>query len=214
MNKIALSQPRLAWAGVVGPALFVIIFTLEGWLRTGYEPARMYISELSLGSGGWIQNANFIIFGVLFLVFTRRVAAEFRHGKASQWGTILLTIIATCYLAFGFFVMDPVGTAASEMTLHGILHGLLGEVVLALMPVSCFVYLQRYREDTKWQYLQGWMLGLGTISAIAGTLLIVAMNLPAVQRALDEWLGLIQRIAIIPFTLWLFIFALGLLRRR
>lgn len=213
MNKISLNQPQLAWVGVIGPTLFVAIFTFEGWLRSGYEPTRMYVSELSLGSRGWIQNANFIVFGLLFLVFTRSVAAEFHNGKASRGGIILLTIIAICYLAFGFFVMDPVSTPRNQMTFHGILHVLIGEVVLALMPASCFVFLRRFREDAKWQFLQWWTLLLGTIIAIASILLIVAMNLPDAQKVLNEWLGLIQRTSIVPFMIWLFIFALGLLRR-
>lgn len=214
MNKISLKRPQFAWAGVIGPTLFVAVFTFEGWLRSGYEPARMYVSELSLGSRGWIQNANFVVFGLLFLVFTWSVAAEFQNGKASRGGIILLTIIAICYLAFGFFVMDPVSTPRNEITFHGMLHFLIGEVVLTLMPASCFVFLRRFREDAKWHFLQWWTLVLGTIIAIASILLIVAMNLPDVQKALNEWLGLIQRTSIVPFMAWLFIFALGLLRRR
>jgi len=213
MNKIPLNQPQLAWVGIIGPTLFVAIFTFEGWLRSGYEPARMYVSELSLGSRGWIQNANFIVFGLLFLVFTRSVAAEFQDGKASRGGIILLTIIAICYLAFGFFVMDPVSTPRNEMTFHGMLHALIGEVVLALMPASCFVFLRRFREDAKWRFLQWWTLVLGTIIAVASILLIVAMNLPEAQKVLNEWLGLVQRTSIVSFMIWLFIFALGLLRR-
>jgi hypothetical protein len=27
-----------AWAGLIGPTLFVAIFTLEGWFRPGYAP--------------------------------------------------------------------------------------------------------------------------------------------------------------------------------
>jgi len=213
MNKISLNQRQLTWAGIIGPPLFVAIFTLEGWFRPGYEPTRMYVSELSLGSRGWIQNVNFVVFGLLFLVFSRSVAAEFQSGKASRGGIILLTIIAICYLSFGFLVMDPVSTPRNEMTLHGMLHGFLGEVVLSLMPVSCFVFLRRFREGTKWRFFQWWTLTFGTIIAIASILLIAAMNLPDTQKALNEWLGLIQRTAIVPFLIWLFIFALGLLRR-
>ena len=39
-----------AWAGIIGPVLFVTIFTLEGWLRPGYKPFEMFVSALSLGT--------------------------------------------------------------------------------------------------------------------------------------------------------------------
>jgi hypothetical protein len=136
-----MSQPRLAaWAGIIGPPLFVGIFTIEGWLRPGYEPLKMYVSALSLGPRGWIQIANFVVFGVLLLVFTRGVAAEFQDGIASRWGLILLTIIAICYLVSGPFVMDPTGTPPNQITLHGTLHGIFGGIVFLLMPISCFFF--------------------------------------------------------------------------
>ena len=213
MNKISLNQPQLTWAGIIGSPLFVVIFTLEGWIRPGYEPIRMYVSELSLGSRGWIQSANFMVFGLLFLMFTQSVAGEFQTEKASRGGILLLSIIAICYLAFGFFVMDPVGTPRNELTFSGIIHALIGEVVLVLIPVSCFVFLRRFREEAKWRFLQWWTFVLGTIIATASSLTIVSMNLPNMQTALNEWLGLIQRCSIVPYMIWLFSFALALLRQ-
>src|SRR5215471_18412597 len=103
-------RPLAAWAGMVGPALFVAVFTVEGWLRPGYNPLGMYVSELSLGPRGWIQVANFVVVGVLLLVFARGVAAEFREGKASRAGPLLLAIIAFSLLVSGPLVTDPAST--------------------------------------------------------------------------------------------------------
>jgi len=214
MRKTIIDQHQLSiWAGIIGPTLFVAIFMLEGWLRPGYEPLKMYVSELSLGPRGWIQIVNFIVFGVLLLVFTRGVAAEFQSGKAARGGILLLRIIALCYLASGPFVTDPASTPRNQMTLHGTLHGIFGAIVFTLMPISCFVFLRRFREDPKWQFLQWPTLALGTISAVGVILLSVATKLPNTQNVFNEWLGLIQRTAIVPFMIWLFIFALGLLKQ-
>jgi hypothetical protein len=213
MQTLTQGQRRLAiWAGILAPALFVTTFMLEGWLRPGYQPFSTFVSALSLGPRGWIQIANFIIFGGLFLVFTRAVAAEFQSGKASRGGLTLLTIIASCYLLSGPFVMDPPGTPLSQATLHGTLHGIFGAAVFSLMPISCFVYLRRFRSDPKWKSMQGWTLVLGTISAVGVILLTVATKLPD-QKMFTDWLGLIQRTAIVPFMIWLFIFALALRKR-
>ncbi len=208
MNRRQLS----AWAGMIGATLFVLIFTLEGWYRPGYKPLEMYVSALSLGSRGWIQILNFIVFGVLLFVFSRGVAAEFPNGKASLGGLIILTIIAICYLLSGPFVMDPANTPRSQMTFHGTMHGIFGAFVFSLMPVSCFVFLRRFRIDPKWQFLQWWTLGLGTISAFGVILLTIATKTPDMQSIFSNWLGLIQRTAIVPFMVWVFIFALGLLK--
>lgn len=209
-----MNQRQLAaWAGMIGPALFVAIFTIEGWLRPGYEPLKSYVSVLSLGSRGWIQIANFILLGVLLLIFTRCVAAEFQTGKASRGGPILLTIIAILFIVSGPFVMDPTGTPLNQVTVHGTIHGLAGGIIFLLMPISCFVFLRRFRVDPNWRSLQWWTLALGIIIAAAVVLLTISSKLPEVQNVFIDWLGFIQRIIIVPFMLWLFLFALGLHRR-
>ena len=215
MKKTTPDQYQLAlWTGIIAPILFVAIFLLEGWLRPGYEPLSMYVSALSLGPRGWIQIANFIIFGALFLVFTRAIAAEFRTGKASRGGLILLIIIASCYLLSGPFVMDPANTSRDQMTIHGTLHGIFGGIVFTLMPLSCFVFLRRFREDPRWQFLQWPTLALGIISAAGVILLTAATKFPDTQNIFTAWLGLIQRTAIVPFMIWLFLFALGLRQQK
>ncbi len=208
-------QQLAAWAGMIGPALFVAIFTLEGWLRPGYEPLGMFVSELALGPRGWIQVVNFVVFGLLFLVFARGVAAEFRDGKASRMGPILLTIIGISFLASGIFVMDPVTTAADQMSWHGKLHmNVFGALVFSLSPVSCFVFLRRFREDPKWRPLQWWTLAAGTITAASLVVMSVGPTQPpAAPNAFNEWRGLIQRTFIVTYLSWQFTFALGLRMR-
>ncbi len=198
-----------ARAGMIGPVLFVTVFTVEGWLRPGYHALSMYVSALSLGPRGWIQIINFIVFGISLLVFSRGVAVEFPSGKASRGGVTLLTIIAFCYLLSGPFVMDPANTPRNQMTVHGTIHGILGAIAFLLMPISCFVFLRRFHTEPKWQFLQIWTLALGTISSIAVLTLSVVSKLPDLQNTFSGWFGLIQRFIIVPFMIWIFIFASG-----
>ena len=209
MNQRQLS----AWAGMVGATLFVLIFMLEGWYRPDYKPLQMFVSALALGSRGWIQILNFIVFGTLLFVFSRGVAVEFPSGKASRGGLVILRILAICYFLSGPFVMDPANTPTNQMTFHGTMHGIFGGIVFTLMPISCFVFLRRFREDPNWQFLQWWTLGLGLLSALGVVLLTIATKSPEMQNGFSDWLGLIQRTAIVPFMIWIFVFALGLLKR-
>jgi|SRR5208282_1995904 len=213
LTKTTTDRRQLAaWAGMIGPALFVATFTLEGWFRPGYESRGMFVSELALGPGGWIQIVNFVVFGALFLVFTRGVAAEFQDGKASRIGPILLTIIGVSFLASGIFVMDPVTTPLDQMSWHGKLHtNLFGALVFSLSPISCFVFLRRFHEDPKWRSLQWWTLAAGMITAAAVVVMSVGpARPPAAPNAFNEWIGLIQRTFIVTYLSWQFTFALGL----
>ena len=197
----------------MAPVLFVATFTIEGLIRPGYDPLSMYVSALSFGPEGWIQILNFIVFGVLLLIFASSVAAAFREGKASKTGALLLRMIAVCILFSGPFVMDPMGTLPSAMTLHGIIHGALGGIAFTLMPISCFVFWRRFREDPKWLPLQQWSWAAGVIVAAAVVFLTIATKIPAAHDAFAPWFGLIQRMVIVPYMVWLFVFALGFYER-
>jgi hypothetical protein len=202
-----------AWAGMVGPALFVLVFTVEGWLRPGYHPLGMYVSALSTGPRGWIQILNFVIYGLLALVFARGVAQGFQTGRASRSGPALLTIIAISYLVSGPFVTDPAGIPRSAMTGHGLVHGIFGAIVFSLMPVCCFVFGRRFGDDPQLRPIQPWTYAAGTIIAAAVALLTATTKVPGTLPACEAWVGLIQRTAIIPYMAWQFAFALRMYRR-
>ena len=163
---------------------------------------------------GWIQVVNFIVFGVLFLVFARGVAAEFQDGKASRFGPILLTIIGISLLASGPFVMDQVTTPPDQMSWHGKLHmNLFGALVFSLSPVSCFVFLRRFREDPKWRSLRWWTLAAGAITtAVVIVMAVGPAQPPAAPNAFNEWRGLIQRTFLVTYLIWIFTFAFCLRR--
>jgi hypothetical protein len=198
---------------MIGPALFLSTFTLEGWLRPGYQARSMFVSELALGQRGWIQSINFVVFGVLFLIFTRGVSGEFHSGAASHAGPVLLTIIGISFLVSGFFTMDPVTTPRDRMSWHGTLHGLFGALVFSLSPISCFVFLRRFHSDPEWQWLQSWTGATGAIMVASVVVMATGpTKAPAAPNAFNAWNGAFQRAALIPYLLWTFAFASGLRR--
>jgi len=214
MRKLTTNQRKFAaWAGILGPAIFVATFTIEGWLRAGYNPISTYVSALSLGPRGWIQILNFLLLGLLLLLFSFGVATEFPSGKASRWGVILLMTMAFLFLVSGPFVMDPMGTPQTQVTVHGTIHGIAGAIVFLLMPISCFVFLRRFREENQWRPFQGWTLALGILVAMAVVALSITSKSPSMINLFQDWFGLIQRFIIVPFMLWVFLFALRLLQQ-
>ena len=203
-----------ARAGMIGPALFVLIFTIEGWLRPGYDACSMFVSELSLGPRGWVQICNFILFGLLFLSFARGVAREFRGGTPSTAGPVLLTILGCGFLAAGPFVMDPVSTPREAWSAHGTMHQLIGALVFALMPVSCLVFWRRFRADPSWRSLRSWTLGASLAIFVAIVLMKIGFSDPtAPPGRLRAWVGLLQRSALVLYLAWLFGFARQLAQR-
>ena len=140
-------------------------------------------------------------------MFTRGVALEFPYGPASKAGPSLLAIIAVSLLLSGPFVMDPATTPPGIVSVHGTLHGILGALVFSLMPINCFVFARRFRDDSQWRSFRWWTLATGTIITTAVVLLTIATKLPAAAHVATGWLGLIQRAALVPYMCWLFVFA-------
>lgn len=203
-----------AWAGAVGPVVFVTVFTIEGWLRPGYEPTSMFVSALSIGPRGWIQIVNFIFVGLAFVLLARAAALQFPTGPASRAGPLLLLIVGLALLASGPCVMDPPDVPFPAMSASGKAHSLLGALVFSLGPASCFVFFRRFRSDVRWRLLRWWTLAAGVISSIAVVLLKVAtLPPPATPSALNDWAGLIQRVALVTFMAWVASFGWALQRR-
>lgn len=75
-----MSQESRALAGMVGPVMFafiIIILTLlqyDFMVELGWHPVRSsdvpWLSGLALGPLGWLQVANFVLFGFMLIVFT------------------------------------------------------------------------------------------------------------------------------------------------
>ena len=60
-NQPELKRRRLrlgSVAGITTPVLFVAVFLVEGWLRPGYQPLSMFVSELSLGPRGGCRSST------------------------------------------------------------------------------------------------------------------------------------------------------------
>ncbi len=76
--------------GVVAGPLFVTTFLAGGARRSGYDPRRHPVSSLALGPGGWVQAANFMVAGSLYLAFAAGLArTAIRVGVAD--GEITVT---------------------------------------------------------------------------------------------------------------------------
>jgi hypothetical membrane protein len=212
MKENQLNGQKLSvWAGVIAPVLFVLTFTLEGFLRPGYDPRAMYISALSLGSRGWVQVANFLQLGVLLLIFARGLPHVFSGHKAARRGAVLLTILGVLFLLSGPFVMDPDGTPQSRMSFHGLIHGLAGGIVFLLMPVTIWVFRPALRARAPQSALARWTLALGIFDTLTVLFFTIASKSPQLQLVFAGWFGLIQRTALVPFMVWLFLLGLDIL---
>jgi hypothetical membrane protein len=187
------AAPFLVLAGVVGPMFFVLVFTIDGWWSPGYSPLSQSVSSLgTTGTSAWIQNANFVVFGLLLMTFAIGFWQLMREvlGKESVWVTTLLLILTGAGLVNdGFFTQDTV------TTLHGLLHALGFLIIFASLIVALLLIGRQLRTITAWR-------GLGWYSTITGLLTLGVLVLQAVLADPLQMTGLFQRILVLVAFSW------------
>jgi hypothetical protein len=163
------------WCGVIGPILFVATFLVEGATRQDYDPARVFVSQLSLGDLGWLQIANFVVSGSLIALFAIGLHAALLSGSESRWGPILVAAVGLGLVVAGVFVTDPAlgyppGTSSGltpQPSWHGSIHLLGALLVFGGLPIACFLFSRRFRAsgDGTW----------ATYSAVSGIAMFGAL---------------------------------------
>ncbi|MEV5894918.1 DUF998 domain-containing protein [Nonomuraea fuscirosea] len=203
--------------GVVAGPLFMLVLLIQGAVRDGYDPIRHAGSSLELGSRlGWIQQANFLLAGVLVIVFALALPGALRErGRQPAWGSLLVALWGAGLIGAGVFLDDPVsgyppGTPALTVppTLHGDLHGKISLVGFLALAVACFVFTRRFAGwgEGRWALysaLSGILFSIGFVLFVAASLQV---------NGLVEVGGLIQRLTVGIGWLWLMLLAIHFIR--
>jgi Protein of unknown function (DUF998)/Saxitoxin biosynthesis operon protein SxtJ len=213
-----------AWCIMVCSCLYIGVVVLEGLLRPDYHVTTSFISELALGSRGFVQIANFIVFGLSILLFAMGVALAFGTTSPARIGVTLLVIVGICEVAAGAFVIDPMPAGGltfnpaaigpRHMSFHSKFHYVVSSVAFLLAPVcaSCFAFADRFTTDATWQAFRRWSLALGIAMAL-GLIVMKLATVPPPTNPLQPWRGLLERAMLLPFNVWLFAFGVVLLKR-
>jgi len=86
-----------AICGILAPIIFWFMVIIESLLRPGYSQLYNFVSDLGVGPLAIIQNINFVVFGILSLIFGLGFIQNLpnpksRSIKAGFWFMILFSI--------------------------------------------------------------------------------------------------------------------------
>src|SRR6516162_4682882 len=167
--------PLRAWlllaAGTAGGLAFTGVYLAEGATRAGYRALAQPISALSLGPGGWVQQLNFIVFGVLVCLSAAGWRAALVPGRG----------------ALAFPVLRVIARAGVP-TVHGQLHTLFAVITITALAGGCFVLAARFAAEPGWRR---WAV----FAAAAGMATIVFIAVFGAAGGHDGLAGLWERAA-------------------
>jgi hypothetical protein len=210
-------DPATQWllvSGAVGAFGFVIVALAAGTVRPQYSPLYHHISALSLGEGGWIQVANFIVTGVLMLLCALGLRRALATGRGAVWGPILIGAFGLGLIAAGVFVQDaafgyPPGAPAGipeTHTIHGTLHNVASLVVFGALPAACVVFFRRFLASRN----RGW----AAYSLLTGFAVPAFIVISSVALFRGGPAGLFQRLSVGAGWLWVGLLAIRLIGER
>ena len=142
-------------AGVIAGPLFVATATLQIITRDGFDLRRHPISLLSVGEYGWINVTNFVLAGVLSILFSIGLARVLTDGPASRWGPRFCALFGVGLVIGGVFRADPaLGFPAGapegvpeHLTTHAMVHAIAPPLSFLSLIAACLVIARRFAAD-------------------------------------------------------------------
>lgn len=200
--------------GALAGSLFSVIWFITGLTRANYDPMRHPISSLSIGEFGWTQISNFILTGILTLVFAAGLPNALGSRGGSKWAVRWITAIGIGFLGAALFVADPMngyplGTPLLLMqpTIIGRLHRLFSALVFFGLPGAGFSLAGLFARNGE----HTWAM-YSKASAIAFIIMFVLTSIGFAQvEPLVRYAGLLQRITLLIGLTWMTLLPLYLL---
>jgi hypothetical protein len=184
-------QTALLLCGLTGGVLFMINYTLLGATTPDYHLLKETISSLELVRHDGLQQANFILFGLLTIGYTFGLSKELIPGVNAMLILLLQLLTGIGLIGDGFFIHEPMHMVCDLITFN------------SAMLVLLFFTWQFYKS-TNWN---GW-IAYSILSAVLMMGFLAAFGVANHYQTLP---GLYERLAVVPRTLWTIIFVSKLL---
>ncbi|MYT69758.1 MULTISPECIES: DUF998 domain-containing protein [unclassified Streptomyces] len=171
----ARTVPRLLpAAGITAGPLFIAAGMAQGLTRDGFDFTRNALSQLSLGSLGWIQVTAFLLTGLLVIGGSIAIRQTLRNAPGGTWAPRLLGAFGASFLIAGVFRADPgagfpAGAPEDRLTslsAHGTIHMLAGAVGYLALCAAFLVLARHFTTGGQ----RGWALAcrLVPVGVLAG----------------------------------------------
>jgi hypothetical membrane protein len=205
-------RPRvglLGAAGIIGPILFTAGFIVQELFRRGeYSPLAEPVSALEAGPNGWVQQVNFVVFGLLTIAYAVGLHRGVRPTRAAVAGPAILVWTGIGLVLAAVFPLreDAAGITHDPTGLHVV----NGTVFFLSIGVGLVVMSRRLARDARWRDLATYAMATGitlVILFVAFGVLVAPDDAP-----LHPWAGLAQRIVLLVWFPCTIVLALRLLR--
>ena len=145
----------LLTCGVIAGPVFVAAAIAQILTRDGFDLRRHPLSLLSVGEHGWIQVTNFILAGILSILFSMGMARVLTDGPGSRWGPRFCALFGIGLVIGGIFKADPalgfpVGAPEgypSHLSSHAMVHAFAPPLAFLSLIGGLLVIARRFAAE-------------------------------------------------------------------
>lgn len=195
--------------GAVAAVQMIVVVTVDGALRPGFDVNRNWVSQLSLGPQGWIGVLNLSVCCGWLLAYAMGLRLFLSPSPTARWTVRLVLICAAGFAVIAAIRIDPgLGYPPGVPAVHtalGFVHQAGALVVFA--------------SGTAGSVLLGRCVGAARAGLVVAAVMIVAFILASVLVTLDVTgvvsgtpSGLLERVALYFGLFWIGICGMGVLR--
>ena len=178
------STSKLLMAGYIAGPFFIVVSLLQAFTREGFDWVRHPASLLSLGDLGFVQIANFVITGALFIACGIGLKRIVTAGVGRKWLSRLFVVVGIAFILGGVFVADPAfsfppGTPEGmpkTMSWHSIIHGIAPVIGSFAISAALIIFARRL-----------WKQGQRGASIVPVVVVIVSFVLSALPQITGDW---------------------------
>jgi hypothetical protein len=175
---------KLLTAGALAGPFFIALSLLQAFTRDGFDWIRHPASLLSLGDLGFIQIANFVITGTLFIAFAVGLKRILTAGVGRKWLSPLFTVVGIAFILGGVFLADPAfgfppGTPEGmpkTMSWHSLIHGFAPVIGSLAISAALLIFARRL-----------WKQGRRSVSIVTILIVIVSFVLSSLPQITADW---------------------------
>lgn len=157
-----LTRFLLVCGALAGP-LFVFTVLVQSYTVPGFDPRHDLLSLLSLGPYGFVQVANFVVTGVLYIAFAIGIRRRLHGHPSGTLTPILVGIFGFILIVVGVFTTDPANgfppgaLAAKGPSWHGAIHALGALWAFVFCSASLASYTRHFHATRQ----TGWIVFCG-----------------------------------------------------
>jgi hypothetical membrane protein len=188
----ARSTVLLAWAGIIGPVLFTAAFLAqEAFLVDGYSPLAEPVSALEAQPHGWVQQINFVVFGLLTIAFAVGLRRGLQPTRAGAVGPALFVVSGVGLLGAAIFPLRK----DAGVTYQAAGHVVAGTAFFLGSALALILVSRRLARDPRWRSLATYTLAAG-VATVAGGVVMNVLVIPD-DAPLHDFAGLVQRLLVL-----------------